>query len=81
MPSRLKTTFPVPAYKLRAVAPVVLPMVIVFAFAPVPIFKVPVVPESIVRELAPVEEIVPVAGNAKVVEETVIESNEGKSVV
>ncbi|HAS69163.1 TPA: hypothetical protein DCS00_03295, partial [Candidatus Collierbacteria bacterium] len=42
----IKFTFPVPEYKFKAVAPVVLPIVIVFALALVPILIAPVVPES-----------------------------------
>ena len=50
---------PVPVFTTTLVAPVVFPIVIVFALAFVPIFIAPVVPESSVRVFAPVDESAP----------------------
>jgi len=46
---------PEPLVRVREVAPVVFPMVITFALLPVPRFTSPVVPESMVRVVVPVE--------------------------
>ena len=51
-------TPPFPAVSAIAVAPVLFPMVIVFALLPVPIFTFPVLPESIVIAFAPVADLI-----------------------
>jgi hypothetical protein len=58
----LKLCAPVPELNINAVAPVVLPVVIVLALAPVPMFMAPVVPLSIFNEpvvVVPIVKLLP----------------------
>jgi hypothetical protein len=58
-PLLLRVKFPlVPLSKIIEVEEVLLPMVIVFEFAPVPRFTLPVEPESSVRAFAPVADLI-----------------------
>jgi len=63
---------PVPAFKAKVDAPVLLPMVIFFALALLPMLIAPVVVESKVKALVVVELIVPAPAKVRAVAEVPI---------